>query len=175
MIIKDKEFVKYEVAEEIDDSSDPRYVNSVFLPLKQLSSKTKGAKFEEIVGEAMNKQGHSVNKSVNGSDSDRSIDDLNVEIKGSFLWKGTNTFRFQQIRNQDYDVIIFLFVYPDRMSIRAALKEDVMNIVTQQDEEGNYPYNQHGGKKVDSGTYFMDATEEEMDFLVEIKDIRWEK
>ena len=175
MIIKDKEFVEYEVSEEIDDSFDPRYEDSVFLPLKQLSSKTKGAKFEQIVEEAMSKNGHKVGKSANGSDSDRAIDDLNVEIKGSFLWKGQDTFRFQQIRNQDYDLVIFLFVYPDHISIRAAHKQDVMDVVARQDENGFFPHNQHGGKKVDSGTYFLDTTEEDMPFLVDLDKVKWVK
>ena len=69
--------------------------------------------------------------------------------------------------------IIFLFVYPDHISIRAAHKQDVMDVVARQDEDGLFPHNQHGGKKVDSGTYFLDTTEEDMPFLIDLDKVKW--
>ena len=134
------------------------YRNSAFQIYKHMSSKKKGAAFEAIVQEYCTQLGYTVTKPEN-SDHDRIINGKKVEIKGSMLWSGTNThFRWQQLRPaQDYDVVVFLAIFPDRIEFYGATKDDVKNNLEVQNENGEWLYNQHGGKKVNSGTFFLDS------------------
>ncbi|NDB61922.1 hypothetical protein EB001_26300 [bacterium] len=140
--------------------ANDRYKDSVFLSLKNLSSKKKGAYFESMYQEYMESKGCVVGKS-GSTDNDRVVDGRKKEIKGSFLWADNNNklhFRWQQIRpGQDYDDVVFLAFFPDRLEIYEANKETVRNAVEVQDERGNWIHNQHGGKKVNSGTFFLDG------------------
>ena len=74
------------------------------------------------------------------------------------MW-GTGThFRWQQIRpGQDYDDMVFVCVFPDRVEFYEADKQTVTAAVEVQDEKGNWIYNQHGGKTVNSGTFCLDG------------------
>jgi hypothetical protein len=103
---------------------------------------------------------------LNGSD-----EEIKIEIKGSFLW-GTGThFRYQQIRtHQDYDYIVFLAVYPENIKLYVASKEVAKNALEVQDENGKWIHNQHGGKDVNSGTFFIDCIPSEIDW---IEDLEW--
>jgi hypothetical protein len=115
-----------------------------------MSSRKKGKYFEMIVAEYFEKQGYSVTRSSN-SDHDRIINGKKVEIKGSILWGEGTHFRWQQIRpSQDYDVICFVAIYPDRIEFYGVTKESIRYNIEVQDEKGNWTYNQHGGKKVNS-------------------------
>ena len=131
-----------------------RYANSPFLPLKQLTSRTKGAKFEQILQEHLEKLEYKVAKAKNGN-WDRTINGKKIEIKGSFLWDGTDYFKWQQIRiDQDYDYIVFLAFYPNSLEIYIADRETVHREITRKDADGNWMYNQHGGKTVKNATVF---------------------
>jgi len=133
------------------------YADSDFLVLKQLSSKKKGKYFEDIVKEYFYSNGYDVKKSES-SDHDVIINGLKVEIKGSFLWGLGTHFRWQQIRvNQDYDVICFLAIYPTHVELYGATKEDCKKHLEVQDSRGYWIYNQHGGKRVNSGTFVIDG------------------
>lgn len=78
----------------------------------------------------------------------------------------TGKFRWQQIRpDQDYDRIAFLAFYPDRLDIFISDKEDVSKFVDVKDEKGFYRYNQHGGKRVRSGTFSIDGHPEDFPFM----------
>ena len=101
----------------------------------------------------------------NGKNANR----IKKEIKGSFLW-GTGThFRWQQIRPaHDYDDIVFLAVWPDRIEFYESDKKTVTDFVTQQDEDGNWPYNQHGGKTKNSGTFLLDGFPADFPFMKKI-------
>jgi|TARA_B100002003_G_scaffold246335_1_gene275768 hypothetical protein len=141
-------------------SMDP-YINSPFLEFKRLSSKPKGKYFEEIYDEYALLLGEQ-NSPPGSSERDRKNTRLGkVEVKGSFGWitngRITN-FRWQQIRpHQDYDHVVFIAVYPDVMKFYVADKETVVREVCYQDENGNWPNNQHGGKRVNSGTFCIDG------------------
>ena len=75
--------------------------------------------------------------------------------KDLFCGDGTH-FRWQQIRpDQDYDDVVFIAVYPDRVEFYEAEKATVREAVEIQDENGYWIHNQHGGKRVKSGTYFL--------------------
>lgn len=148
-----------------DITEDP-YINSLFLPIKTLSSKKKGAVFEKFVDEICTKNGHRVLRPDKSTAYDRLIDGKRVEIKGSFLWgKGTH-FRWQQIRTaQDYDYVLFLAFYPDRLELYTATSDVVKENLEVQDEKGNWTYNQHGGKKVNSGAFVIDGYPEDFPWM----------
>lgn len=149
---------------------DP-YQDSEFLVYKQMSSKKKGKYFELIVEEFLRNKGCIVSKSLN-SDHDRVVNGKKLEIKGSLLW-GTGThFRWQQIRtNQDYDIICFVAIYPDKIELFGSTKEIVKEKLEIQDEQGNWIYNQHGGKKVNSGTFVIDGMPSDFNWFVPLVDI----
>jgi len=154
-----------EIAKE--QSKDP-YADSPFKTLKDLSSKKKGKYFERIYQEYMESKGVLVEKAQN-SDHDRVADGRKKEIKGSFLWGDGTHFRWQQIRpDQDYDDVVFLAFYPDRLEVYEADKETVRSAVEVQDEKGNWIYNQHGGKRVNSGTFFLDGFPSDFAWMTEV-------
>ena len=97
----------------------------------------------------------------------RIIRKAKIEIKGSTLWEGQDElFRWQQIRPaHDYDRMVFLAMYPDRIDLFIAEKDEVNNFVQQQDEDGNFVHNQHGGKTVDSGTFFIQGKPSDFAFM----------
>lgn len=131
------------------------YADSPFLPLKQLNSRTKGAKFEQILQEHLERLDYVFTKAKN-SDWDRTLNGKKLEIKGSFLWDKTNTFKWQQIRvDQEYDYIVFMAFYTDCLEIYIADRETVHKAVTRKDADGNWLHNQHGGKKVKNATVFQ--------------------
>lgn len=152
---------------EAEQQQDP-YADSPFKALKSLSSKKKGKYFERLYSEYAASQGFKVEKPDN-SDHDRKVDGRKKEIKGSFLWGDGTHFRWQQIRTtQDYDDVVFVAVYPDRVEFYEADKETVRNAVEVQDEKGNWVYNQHGGKRVNSGTFCLDGFPADFNWMKEV-------
>ncbi len=99
-------------------SLESRYVpdksawqDSPFDWLKQdIASRTVGMVLEQLVEGWFAMRGFNVSKAPN-SDADRVINGQLVEIKGSTLWQG-GIFRFQQIRDQEYDIVICLGIRP---------------------------------------------------------------
>lgn len=158
MTITANQFSSMKVAQQIatEIESDP-YRGTAFYALKSSSSKKKGAYFEKIYQEYMESKGCVVQKPKN-SDHDRIVDNRKKEIKGSFLWEGGSHFRWQQIRPaQDYDDVVFVAIYPDRIEFYEAEKEVVRAAVEVQNDKGEWIHNQHGGKKKNSGTFFLDG------------------
>lgn len=147
-----------------DRDVDP-YIGSPFLIYKEMSSKRKGKFFEELVSEYCEQLGFVVTRPKK-SEYDRIINGRRCEIKGSMLWGQGDQFRWQQIRvGQDYDVIIFLAMYPDRVDMYSSSKNEVEEYVTTQDENGHWKHNQHGGKTVNSGTFFLDGFPQDFPFM----------
>lgn len=77
------------------------------------------------------------------SDADRVIESLRTEIKFSTLWRG-GFYKFQQIRDQNYDMLVCLGVSPFNAHCWAMTKEEVMDRWGCPDGEG-LPH-QHGGR-----------------------------
>lgn len=154
-----------------EKNTDP-YENSPFRVYKEMSSRKKGKHFELIVEEYLRKQGYKVSKALN-SDHDRIINDrIKLEIKGSLLWGDGTHFRWQQIRtNQDYDIICFVAVYPEVIQFYAATKYKVKSIVEVQDENGYWIHNQHGGKTVNSGTFFLDGMPKDFSWFSSLEEV----
>jgi len=151
------------------------YAHSPNKLFQDMSSKKKGAAFEYLVSELLTDQGHNVEKPKGSTDYDRLINDKKVEIKGSLGWvtNGKIThYRFQQIReSQDYDLVMFVFFTPDEVIIKGATKEVAMEKLSYQDENGFYPHNQHGGKRVNSGTFCVDTLPNDIDWMVDIEEL----
>tara|TARA_B100001029_G_scaffold178793_1_gene186342 strand:+ start:852 stop:1403 length:552 start_codon:yes stop_codon:yes gene_type:complete len=146
---------------------DP-YADSSFKPIKDLSSKRKGRFFEVLTEEYCENLGFIIDKPKN-SDHDSIINGKKVEIKGSFRWVVDGElkhYRWQQIRpSQDYEVMIFLAIDPNNIRFYGANKKEVADFVTVRDSDGNYPYNQHGGMTVNSGTYRIDGYPKDYPFM----------
>jgi hypothetical protein len=142
------------------------YKNSPFYHYKILSSKKKGKYFELLFEDYMRSKGYEVQRSKN-SNFDRIIDNKRIEVKGSLLWENGTHFRWQQLRpNQDYDYIVFIAIYPDKAEFFYCDKETLRQNVEIQDEDGNWPFNQHGGKTINSGTFFIDGFPEDFSWLL---------
>lgn len=143
---------------------DP-YLDSAFFLLKQMSSRTKGAVFESIISEMLTRDGHQVER-AQSSAYDRLVDGKRVEIKGSFMWGDTDSFRWQQIRpKQEYDYIIFLAFYPQSLKAFASNKEDCNEYVLEKDDKGHFIHNQHGGKTATSDTFLIQGAPEDFPFF----------
>jgi hypothetical protein len=122
---------------------------------KNLSSKRKGKAGELMVGATLESMGVSVcsskqarkdklvDSSVKLSDYDLYLRSLNLraEVKTSTMWGEGKNFTFQQIRDQDYDVILFQFILPNEVKLFYCTKEDAVNYIM---IDG---HGQHGGGK----------------------------
>ena len=74
-----------------------------------------------------------------------------------------------QIRpSQDYEVIVFIAIYPKRIEFHAATKEVVSEFVQTPNEDGFFVHNQHGGKTKNSGTFFLDGFPEDFPFMTSL-------
>lgn len=136
------------------------YDNGPYAKFQKLSSRRKGAVFEKIFEELMISFGATLMKNKS-SGHDRTFDIngkvVRFEVKGSFVWGNTlknGSVKWQQIRDQDYDVIVCIMVLPTEIKFYCATKADIMQFVDRQ-IDGKWPYNQHRGNAVQSGTYFI--------------------
>jgi len=89
---------------------DTDWEHSPFGWIKTLASRRAGAVFESLVAGWCAAKGLDVVRSPD-SDADRVISGLRTEIKGSTLWRN-GSYKFQQLRDQNYDVIVCLGVSP---------------------------------------------------------------
>ena len=126
----DMNYADMKTRKEIDNAGKSYYDGSPFEKLVKLSSKSKGTFFEMIVHEFLESNCHDV-KRAESSDYDRLIDGVKTEIKGSTRWKGSYSFRWQQLRmDEDYDDVIFLAVDYNEIRLYSSSKSkliDTMN------------------------------------------------
>lgn len=106
------------------------WIGSPFEKLVQLSSKAKGALGEDVVEGLMNNFGFQVDK-PESSEHDRIINGHKVEIKMSTLWE-EGKLQFSQIRDQDYEFIIFLGIEPHNTSLWILPKAVAVELSTPQ-------------------------------------------
>lgn len=94
----------------ISEEPNP-WLNSPFAWLKEgLPSSQIGTIVERLVSEWCVAKGFEVTKSPD-KEADRIIEGRRVEIKGSTLWK-RGIYKFQQIRDQNYDYMFALGISP---------------------------------------------------------------
>jgi hypothetical protein len=118
------------------------WASSPFLWIRQLSAKKKGAAMEALVKRWANAVGFEVRKSP-GSESDCRIGGALTEIKGSTLWD-SGDYQFNQIRKQDYSVLVLLGLSPHKVDLWCIPKEMALKHVKPQ----------HGGA-LGQDTFFL--------------------
>lgn len=145
------------------------YAGSPFRDVRTLSSSKKGAFFEKLAKEYLVSLGFTVGKKEDsGHDLVVSLNSGKrlVEVKGSTLWGDGTQFQWGQIRPaQNYDTVCFIAMWPDRVDFFGAAKESVNGYILQQDAEGNWLHNHHGGKKVNSGTFKVSGFPEQFSWM----------
>ena len=87
-------------------------------------SRQKGAIFEALVAGWCDAKGLNVSR-TGDSDADRIIEGMRVEIKGSTLWKA-GRYKFQQLRDQNYDCAICLGISPFDAHCWTIPKDEIM-------------------------------------------------
>lgn len=90
--------------------TDSAWISSPFAWIKKEPSRRVGKIGEQLVEKWCGQHGLQV-KSVRDTEADMIIQGHRVEVKFSTLWEN-GTYRFQQIRDQDYDFLICLGVSP---------------------------------------------------------------
>lgn len=89
---------------------DDPWIGSPFEWILKVPSRTKGAIGEALVAGWAAAKGFDVMRSPS-SDADRIINGQRIEIKMSSLWT-SGGFKFQQIRNQEYDYCLCIGILP---------------------------------------------------------------
>jgi hypothetical protein len=97
------------VQDYVDPSTDP-WAGSPFAWIRTRPSRQKGAIGEQLVAGLAAAKGLDVLR-AGDSEADRVINGRRVEIKFSTLWE-SGVYKFQQIRNQRYDVCLLLGLSP---------------------------------------------------------------
>ena len=126
-------------AERVAPKPDPVWAKSPFGWLLTLPSRSKGAFGEKLVQEIFRLDGFDVKRPAAGSDHDRVINGHRIEIKLSTLWAENKHYKFQQIRDQEYDFLLFLGLSPESAHCWLVPKKEVY--------DGRVGVShQHGGK-----------------------------
>lgn len=99
-----------DLAADYATGEDDPWAASPFGWLLKLPSRTKGAIGEKLVEKWAECEGFDVRRSPS-SDADRIINGHRIEVKMSTLW-ANGCFRFQQIREQEYDYCLCLGLMP---------------------------------------------------------------
>ena len=113
-----------EVDKYYEDFSDA-WKQSEYFWLRSLSSSKKGNVVEKVVADILRNDGFDVRKPKT-RDVDIVVNNVPIEIKSSFIWNEGN-FVFQQIRDYDYDVIIFVAIDYNNVDIWFTTKNAVFD------------------------------------------------
>lgn len=97
---------------------------SPFQWMISLPSRSKGAFAEALISSWLTSNRMQVGRSPD-SDADRIVEGVRVEIKSSTLWAG-EAYRFQQLRDQNYQIVLCLGLSPFEAHLWAIPKEVVI-------------------------------------------------
>ena len=123
----------------------------------------KGKVGEDIVEKFLTHQGFCV-LPCEGKGADRIVNGKKVEIKLSTLWEATphnqaGSYRFQQIRNQDYDILLCLGISPHAAHAWVVCKSQINegDLSTESKTEGSWGQfgPQHGGQGGGGNTWWL--------------------
>ena len=109
---------------------DTDWEKSLYLPVRSMTAKKKGVFGEKVYKVSLDQIGISYSPATS-SDADLNVNGQNVEVKMGTRTnrdkKGNYSFTFFQIRQfQNYDQLVFVCVYPDRIDVRQIAKKDFM-------------------------------------------------
>lgn len=110
--------------EEYSAQEDPAWETSPFGWIKTQPSRRVGTIGERLVDEWLTERGFTVRRSPD-SDADRVVNGKRVEIKFSTRW-ATGGYVFQQIRDQRYEIAVFLGLSPTEAHCWVVSKADLM-------------------------------------------------
>jgi hypothetical protein len=114
VVIDDPDLVKFVLVSEAVSkeyaASLEGWTGSPFSWILTLPSRARGAAGEKIVESWLTVNGFSVKRAAH-SGCDRIVNEINVEIKFSTLWK-SGGYTFQQLRDQDYQFVFCLGISP---------------------------------------------------------------
>lgn len=109
---------------EKDATKQKEWVNSPFGWFAlDLTSRQKGAAGEKMVADFLEQQGFSVSKSPD-SEADLVVNNYRVEVKCSTLWE-SGIYTFQQIRDQNYSILVCLGISPNTAHAWVTRKADI--------------------------------------------------
>lgn len=131
---------------------DLDWTESPFGWIKALPSRTVGKVGEQFIERWCTKQNFNVRSSPD-SEADRVISGLRVEIKFSTLWK-TGIYKFQQLRNQAYDVVICLGISPHDIHCWVLPKK----VILEQWESGGIQSQHTGSQGTDTAWLSVNPT-----------------
>lgn len=116
-----------------------QWTGSPFEWIKYRPSRSIGAIGEKIVSAWLALHDFSISRSPD-TEADRIVEGIRVEIKFSTLWKN-GTYLFEQIRDQNYEIAIFLGISPNDAHCWVIPKRDLMRLW----KEEHRISSQHGG------------------------------
>lgn len=119
-------------------SGNSAWDNSPFAGIRTLASRQKGAVAERLLSAYMTDKGFRVDPPPD-RECDRLINGVRTEIKMSTLWQ-SGLYRFQQFRDQNYDLAICLGISPTSAHCWAIPK----SVIHDQRQKGGIP-SQHAG------------------------------
>lgn len=127
------------IAKTLEEKYEPRFfpqqwADSPFGWLKTgLPSRTRGKAAEVLVEHWLSTEGFEVS-AAKGPDADLIVNGIRTEVKMSTLWD-VGTYKFQQIRDQDYEMLICIGLSPSEAHCWVLPKEVAMT----------HARHQHGG------------------------------
>lgn len=122
-------------------SESSEWTDSPFAWIKTKPSRQVGAIGEKLVAGWLAARGFNVTRSGD-SDADRIIENKRVEIKFSTLWTNGN-YKFQQLRDQRYDLAICLGISPFDAHCWVIPKQDLLRLW----KDEHLISSQHGGQE----------------------------
>lgn len=128
-------------ADYVKGDDDP-WRGSPFEWIQSRPSRQKGAIGESLVAGWAAAKGLDVARNLN-SDADRIIHGQRIEIKYSNLWTDNGIYKFQQIRDQDYDYCLCMGISPWEVHGWLFPKSELMLPIDHAERPGLVP--QHGG------------------------------
>lgn len=109
-------------------ADDDPWIGSPFQWLQNIPPRAKGTIGEKLVAAWASTLGFDVVR-PKGSDADRIINGRRIEVKFSLLWE-SGIYKFQQIRDQEYDFVFCLAISPFEVHAwlipKSVLKEHVI-------------------------------------------------